>query len=319
LVAAIALLGAFLAGCGSFGPTLPSPDPGTPPSGGSTTFELRDPADPNTPISGATANQFTVCEDESTDAAANGETCGLRITRLEELISGGDNADVVVVLDRSGSMSAEVSSGRSRLEAAKDAAKLLVSLMKPADRVELIAFDSTVTVAQPFTSDQAALNAAIDAIDLGGTTAVWAAGRQAVADLVASGRPAPVAHAVILLTDGVDNSSPPDPVAARAGLISEATAAGVPVYTIGLGDGTDEAALQEVADQTGGQFSVTEDEDELRQIFQAIFESVTQGGDYRIWWDSNFPPGTVVHVTIYYKKGTPDEIIVFDGNVTVTS
>src|SRR5262249_59660626 len=67
-------------------------------------------------------------------------------------------------------------------------------------------------------------------------------------DLVAGGNTP--RKAVILLTDGADTISR----AKRADAINRARAAGVPVYTIGLGKDIDRAFLTDLATASGGKF-----------------------------------------------------------------
>ena len=79
----------------------------------------------------------------------------------------------VILIDRSASMNA-VEAGRSRLAEAKSRAKLLVESLRTStgfalrdvsDRAMVIAFDERAKVACSFTSDKAALRAAIERID----------------------------------------------------------------------------------------------------------------------------------------------------------
>jgi hypothetical protein len=316
LVAAFALLGALILGCGQSGPTVPSPDGGPIPTAAEGSVAPAIPAGGATGLpDNAIASDFTICEEPEavTADAADQVDCSRPIICFDNTIQTGGNTDMVVVLDHSGSMAAEVSPGVTRLDATKDAAQLLVSLMRSGDRAELIQFDGDVEVLVPFTNDQNALNTAIEGIDYGGVTAAWDAGRQAVADLVANGRPTAV-RAVLLMTDGDDNSSQPDPDSARAQLIADAQAAGYPVYTVALGGGIStvgQAALQEVADQTGGEFLQANTAQELQAAFQQFFQTVTQGG-YVMAWTSAFAPGTRAHVVIYYHRNQADERIVFD-------
>jgi len=99
---------------------------------------------------------------------------------------------------------------------------------------------------------------------------------------------------VVLLTDGKDNASEYPPLSAA----KAAQALGVKVYTVGVGkkngealaftqnpftgeigwgsrpmdpqEGVDEAALQEIAQLTGGRFFMAQDKDELADIYAAI-------------------------------------------------
>lgn len=71
--------------------------------------------------------------------------------------------------------------------------------------------------------------------------------------------------AIVALTDGVDNAS----VLSLDSCLTLATAARIPVYTIGLG-GADRLVLETVADVTGGRSYFTNDPAQLTTIYQEI-------------------------------------------------
>ncbi|HJN18269.1 MAG TPA: VWA domain-containing protein [Armatimonadota bacterium] len=326
LISVFALLGALFLGCGQHGFTLPSPDGGPiiPPAssaasvgpslaglavpcpmdiGDITVYEAPDVAG-TTDVS-AVAGTFVK---RSIVSWLDGRSCSTGVS---------DGADVAVVIDRSGSMStATTPGGPSRMDASKEAAKVMVGLMGPDDRAEIISFNSTVTVDQPFTSDKGLLIAAIDALSTGGSTAVWDAGQKGIDDLITDGRadaPAAVAKAVILLTDGVDNRS----TATRDSLIAAAVAAGFPIYTIGLGTGVVTTDLEKVADDTGGLFLATSDVSTLTAAFLKIFTAIS-GGTATVVWDTAFKPGDMVWLKLVYLEGTAGEVVIGPTLVTIT-
>jgi len=163
--------------------------------------------------------------------------------RTCDLMAAGGAVKAALVLDRSGSMYG------TPIDELKKGAKLFVSMMEPGDETEIIDFDHIVTVTQPFTSDQALLNAAIDSLYARGSTALWDATLQGVNDTAAL--PGGGVKAVIAMTDGWDNSS----TAIPDDIIAAATAAGIPVYMIGFADnpsGVDDYEMRRVANATGG-------------------------------------------------------------------
>ena len=70
----------------------------------------------------------------------------------------------VILIDRSGSMSAKDMDGHTRLEEAKRRATDLVSAMTKESSAMVVAFDTSAETLQSFTSDQVALKNAIDSI-----------------------------------------------------------------------------------------------------------------------------------------------------------
>src|SRR5688572_6592170 len=145
---------------------------------------------------------------------------------------------LVLVLDTSGSIAGQPFSD------AKAAMNSLVRSLRPADRGAVITFNTTASVAQPLTGDKSALVGAIDRAVAAGNTAIFDAVNAAL-DVVAS-VPAPSRKAIVLLTDGIDNSST-TPLAA---LTQKLGSTDLPLYVVGLGADLDRPVLQRLADSS---------------------------------------------------------------------
>ena len=182
---------------------------------------------------------------------------------------GGDGGtdtvllDLGLVLDSSGSMSWNDPDGLRRT-----AAKSFVDSLLAEDRAAVIDFDSSARLLQGLTSDKAAVKAAIDRIDDNGGTNIGAGVRAALDVLQGSGDPTR-ARMGIVLTDGEGSYDP--------ALTARAKAAGITLYTIGLGSSVDAALLQGIAAGTGGQYYAVATADQLPQVFRRISEET--GGD----------------------------------------
>lgn len=137
----------------------------------------------------------------------------------------------------------------SRIEAAEASALSFVQRQKSGTQIGLVAFSNFAEIIQPPTTDQEALQSAIESLTLGRRTAIGDGILKSldaisqidknVAPLVTdptAPQPAPVpagAYApdiIVLLTDGVSNTGPTPIEAAR-----QAADRGVRIYTIGFG------------------------------------------------------------------------------------
>jgi Ca-activated chloride channel homolog len=199
--------------------------------------------------------------------------------------------DIVLALDVSGSMQAldfKVDNTRvNRIAVVKSVVSKFID-ERPNDRIGLIAFAGAPYIVSPLTLDHDWLQQNLERINVGGAedgTAIGTAIAAAVNHLRATTTKSKV---VILLTDGVNNTGKIPPLAAA----EAARALGVKVYTIGVGVrgkapipvrdeagkthvifayvDVDEATLQSVAKETGGQFYRATDTDSLQKIYEQI-------------------------------------------------
>ena len=164
-------------------------------------------------------------------------------------ITGAGNAtvvervplDVILIIDRSGSMGWD---SPTRLSKAKEAAKAFVgNLNSSLDRVGLVSFATTAAWNRILTSNFTAVNVSIDAMYANGATCIGCGINYANNELTSLGRPEAV-HVEILLTDGNPNEPngpgngfyEADAQYAR-NLTQAAHNANITLYTIGLGSG----------------------------------------------------------------------------------
>jgi len=142
-----------------------------------------------------------------------------------------NSADVVLVIDVSGSMQA-TDVAPTRLDAAKSAATTLIDQLPGSDRIALISFSSTATPRQSLTTDHGAVKAALAGLRPGGGTALGTALSLALSQLDSGARTAsgvqPRPAMIVVLTDGVSNQGV-DPLT----VIPDIAAAKIRVETIG--------------------------------------------------------------------------------------
>ncbi|MEM6527679.1 MAG: VWA domain-containing protein, partial [Chloroflexota bacterium] len=203
------------------------------------------------PVRGLTAEDFTITG-ELADRA--------EIINVENITDDDLSFGVVLAIDTSTSMSG------TPIQEAKAAAQLFVEQIGDLDPVAIVTFDNTARVVQPFTTDKAVLRQQIDALAVGGQTALYDAGLVSVQTAADIGIPRRV---VIMLSDGAEFGDGPR-VSVREDALREAEQRGVPFYTIGLGFGTDRTYLQSLAEGTNARFAETPSPDELTQIYSDL-------------------------------------------------
>lgn len=187
----------------------------------------------------------------------------------------GRGIDVVLAFDVSASMTLPYARNQTRLDAARDVLSRFVETRRD-DRVGLVVFQATSLTLSPLTADYAAVAEdvrAADRVRLADGTAIGLAIAESV-DLLRGSSAA--SRIVILLTDGENNQTQIEPLAAAR--IAETL--GVRVYTIGVGGGTgmpgptlftvDEQAMRELSRVTGGTYNRAEDPAALRRTYDEI-------------------------------------------------
>jgi VWFA-related protein len=186
----------------------------------------------------------------------------------------------MLVMDVSDSMNAA-----GKLDSAKAAAHQFVDRMREQDQSGLITFNTRVETAQAITSDPAALHAAIDSLQASNQTAMYDALMSAIDQLEGvEGR-----KAIIVLTDGLDNSSQ----SGAGSVIDRVGPEGFSISTIGLGvpadvldemTGIDEEGLQDLAARAGGVYGYANDEESLTRLFETY--AVALQSEYQITYTS---------------------------------
>lgn len=150
--------------------------------------------------------------------------------------------DVALVLDASVSMAGE------KIAAARAAAHAFAGIVAlPEDRIAVIAFNEAATSLVGLTGDRAAIDAAIDRIALAPGTRIDAGLATARAELEGPAGRRDATRVVVLLTDGRQESGAEVAQAEAAA----ARAAGLRIFTVGLGADVDAAFLEDLAGTTG--------------------------------------------------------------------
>lgn len=169
---------------------------------------------------------------------------------------------VVIVIDKSGSMSAD-ENGRTKISLANEAAVNVVKLLQPIDKVGVIFchdFPVTTVALTPATSKEA-IGARISTITAeGGGITVFPSLKAAYRMIVGSGTRQ---RHVIMLCDGADCDQQPGCVS----MAEEMNKKGITVTSVAIGDGPDVPFLKQMAAAGGGNFYLARYARELPYIF----------------------------------------------------
>lgn len=234
------------------------------------------------------------------EIAENGRT--IEPARIEG-IGQVEALNAMLVFDVSGSMNEA-----GKLEQAKQAARAFIEMLRPQDRVGLIAFDVEVHRMASLTSDQTVLHQAID--EMGGVrdTALYDALLAAVQDLESvQGR-----RAIVVLSDGMDNHSRHT----LEDVIDEIGPAGLSIYTVGLGNpdepagswaGLDVQSLTALAERTGGQYAFASSSEALQALYQNIAQSLQSEYAVRYQSPSSLRDGVVRSLSVQVRDAPASE------------
>lgn len=195
---------------------------------------------------------------------------------VKNAVASGDNVDIVLVMDRSGSMNLKetTTSSQTKIESAKNALNIVVDTVAQAanlnNRIALVTFSDDTTLDQPLTNNYNTLKVAINNIVAGGRTSIGG-GLLGAANEIKNNSKNPVTRRfIVLASDGLQNRAPSIDTGIAAVPLDTT------VYTVGIGIDADSAALGKIAAtagaQNGGYFfsNVTN----LAEVFQEITKRI---------------------------------------------
>jgi len=196
-------------------------------------------------------------------------TVGLSLTLQADDLTAGDNpevrnVDMVIVLDRSGSMQ-----GR-KLKDARRAVLKLLSNLSAKDRFAMVTYSEGVQIASGLInvtkSNRGHLVAAVNGVRAGGGTNLGA-GLQAGINMLRTPYRSNNAARVILISDGLANRGIIDPES-LAGIASAAVESEFAVSTVGVGVDFNEQLMTAIADRGTGNYYYLENPAAFAEVFQ---------------------------------------------------
>jgi VWFA-related protein len=168
------------------------------------------------------------------------------------------------------------------------AAKAFVDTLGSQDQVAIVAFSETVEVAQNFTNNKETLKGTIDSLV---ATGLYTALNDAALKAVNVASTAPTAkRAVIIVTNSGDTSGDSSATAA----VTQATAAQLPIYTLGYGDNAATDSLHSISDSTGGKAYDLPDASALTQTLPTV-EDGLRDVSYVLTFRSGLKPDNQNH------------------------
>lgn len=227
----------------------------------------------------------------------------LTLTADDVAGSGGDNihnVDMVVVLDRSGSMQGQ------KINHARQAVLHLLSVLTPRDRLALISYADGVrrhSNLLPVTDTNKTLLAdAAQKITTGGGTNLGAGLRTGI-DLLTSAEKTGNLGRVVLISDGLANQGITDP-AALAEMASAAARNEFSLSTVGVGSDFNEYLMTAIADQGTGRYYYLENPNAFAEVFRKEFSSTRIAAATKVEVNIPLAPG----VSLLDAAGFPVEM-----------
>jgi Ca-activated chloride channel family protein len=182
------------------------------------------------------------------------------------------HADLVVVLDRSGSM------GGRKLQDARQAVVQLIDRLADRDRLAVVTYSSGVEIVSPLVfmdgDHRDRVRAAVQEISSGGGTNLGGGLQQGIATLMRTpvrGRQ----RKVILISDGLANEGITDPQVLGA-MAAGAVEQDYTVSTVGVGFDFNEVLMTTIADHGAGRYYFLEDPMAFARVFEKEFQAARQ-------------------------------------------
>jgi uncharacterized protein YegL len=179
--------------------------------------------------------------------------------------NGHISQDIVLVIDRSGSMHTQVEAkdvngqnlenGLSIQDIVNHSAKTIVQTLDPQSRICIIKFDNVIDVVTPLMcatdANKVQIMASINTIKPGGQTNIWGALEKALQIL--NGRDDKTRNsAILMLTDGIPNVSPAHGEVETLKRLRKSSNFTCPIYTFGFGYNLQSTLLYDLAKYSNG-------------------------------------------------------------------
>jgi cysteine-rich repeat protein len=177
-----------------------------------------------------------------------------------------NNLDVVLIMDRSGSMKDEIP---NKLQQSKESANDLISKLRFRDRSALVSFSSSVKLNKPLSTDHEETKKEIDNLEALGATNIGDGIGLAIKEHLIKNVESNSTMVSVLLTDGKPRGGNrgKDYVLCKA---KQAADKGISIFSIGIGEDSDEDLMKQVSNLTGGKYYYAPSGNDTKEIFNTI-------------------------------------------------
>ena len=183
----------------------------------------------------------------------------------QNLACGHLSQDIVLIIDRSGSMNSQVEAkdrngenlenGLSIQDIVNHSAKTVVQTLDPQSRICIIKFDGSIDIVTPlmFATDtnKVQIMTSINSIKPGGQTNIWGAIEKAL-DVLDKREDKSRNSAILMLTDGIPNISPAQGEVETLKKLRKTKNFTCPIYTFGFGYNLQTTLLYDLAKYSNG-------------------------------------------------------------------
>ena len=183
----------------------------------------------------------------------------------KDLNAGHLSQDIVLVIDRSGSMQSQVEAkdrngqnlenGLSIQDIVNHSAKTVVKTLDPHSRICIIKFDGTIDIVTPLMfatePNKVQIMTSIDSIKPGGQTNIWGAIEKAL-EILDTRADKSRNSAILMLTDGIPNVSPAQGEVETLKKLRKTKNFTTPIYTFGFGYNLQPSLLYNLAKYSNG-------------------------------------------------------------------
>jgi len=183
----------------------------------------------------------------------------------KDLSAGHLSQDIVLVIDRSGSMRSQVEAkdrngqnmenGLSIQDIVNHSAKTVVQTLDQHSRICIIKFDNTIDIVTPLMyaseTNKVQIMTSIDSIKPGGQTNIWGAIEKAL-QILDSREDKSRNSAILMLTDGIPNISPAQGEVETLKKLRKTKNFTTPIYTFGFGYNLQPTLLYNLAKYSNG-------------------------------------------------------------------
>lgn len=190
--------------------------------------------------------------------------------------------DIVLAVDLSGSMNNDGGTPPEPITSSLTAAAAFAARLKTADQAGVVTFASTGALAQALTANKTAVSTLIKALSIDpeeerGSTNLGDAIIEATTELASTRHDSDARKVMVLFTDGKATAPDPDPNAHAHSAAENAKAAGITLFTIGLGGDLDRPLLEEIASSPDRAYTAL-DTRALDQIYRSITSAICEDG-----------------------------------------